>query len=75
MTIQVVEQGQIPAERPYAGTCDCCKTKIECLREDGRIVHSRDQRDPDYIAVKCPLCKNDISCYPLRSKPPLPRNK
>jgi len=64
MTIVITKQGTPPSKRPYNGTCGYCKTQYKCLQEDGDVIF--DQRDGDFLRIKCPSCGKPANAYPLR---------
>lgn len=66
MAIEILHRGNAPSEFFWEGTCNTCSTKIECKASDGDRKSSRDQRDPDWIEVKCPVCPGRINAYQTR---------
>ncbi len=54
MTIKILKQGQLPEEITYKFVCRACLTEFTAQRKDGKL-HS-DQRDGQWLEVKCPLC-------------------
>lgn len=55
MAIEIIRKGTPPAERKYKTTCPNCKTTFSFLQKD--TSYKGDQRDGDYLAVDCPVCK------------------
>lgn len=59
MAIKIIKQGQVPAKREFVAKCINCKTEVEFLQEDGEVIS--DQRDGDYISIRCPMCNHPIT--------------
>lgn len=57
--MKVLKQGLKPTERWYKGTCYSCGTEVEFQRKEAELVS--DQRDGDYVKVKCPTCNGSIT--------------
>jgi len=61
--MKILKKGCLPKERRHVATCDNCRTKFEFQEGEAKMVS--DQRDGDYLEVKCPLCKDGI-CVDVR---------
>ena len=59
MAIQVLKVGVLPTEVKYHFVCYNCKTEFIATRGDGRFAY--DQRDGDFVSVKCPTCGQETS--------------
>ena len=57
--MEILERGQLPSEKEYICTCRICKTKFKFKQSEGRVNY--DQRDGNYIEVKCPICANRVT--------------
>lgn len=57
--MKIIKQGQLPAERVYQGTCRRCTTEVEFQR--GEATYHADQRDGDFLTVRCPVCNDTIT--------------
>jgi RNase P subunit RPR2 len=58
MAIEVIERGELPEDRPYEATCNRCRSKLRFLRGDAQFT--ADQRDGDFLTVKCPVCGESV---------------
>jgi len=58
MSVKVIKQGQKPESRVYRGACRTCHTEIEFERHEAK--YNVDQRDGDYLSIRCPTCSSDI---------------
>lgn len=56
--MKIIKQGTLPKDRSYTTTCDNCDTKFSFKRSEGK--YTLDQRDGEWIEIKCPLCKERI---------------
>ena len=56
--MEILSRGNDPAKRQYTGTCTTCGTRVRFLKQEAKY-HS-DQRDGDYLSVKCPECPASI---------------
>lgn len=72
MTIKIITKGVDPKTVPMRGTCQNCKTVVECGKEDVQQYYGT-QRDMDagYSYVVCPLCTAQIVIrrYPVIPMP------
>lgn len=57
--MEIIERGEPPDERKYTGRCFTCKTKVK-FRQSEATAHY-DQRDGNYLEVKCPVCGKPIT--------------
>lgn len=57
--MKIIRRGQPPEQKTYFATCNHCKTEIEFERSEARYVS--DQRDGDFLEVKCPVCSKPIT--------------
>lgn len=53
--MKIIKQGKLPEEQIYHSVCNYCKTEFEFAEKEGKVVF--EQRDGDYVAIDCPLCK------------------
>lgn len=58
MSIEVIERGTPPGEKPYKVTCTSCRSKLKFLRTDAKFTS--DQRDGAYLTIRCPVCGTDV---------------
>ena len=58
VSVKVIKQGQKPESRVYRGSCRTCHTEIEFERHEAK--YNVDQRDGDYLSIRCPTCSSDI---------------
>lgn len=56
--MRVIKRGTPPSDRPYLVECRTCKSEIEFLRIEAKFTP--DQRDGDYLTIKCPVCHDEI---------------
>ena len=56
--MKILKRGTRPAESIHTGTCCTCNTEVEFARSEGKITY--DQRDGDFVTVKCPVCGSSI---------------
>ena len=56
--MRIIKEGQLPEGKVYVHTCVNCRTLFGFLAKEGKITY--DQRDGDFISVKCPFC--DKTC-------------
>lgn len=57
--VRIVKLGSKPQDRVYQGECTNCNTVVEFKRSAAR--YQSDQRDGDFLAVTCPVCKQSIT--------------
>jgi DNA-directed RNA polymerase subunit RPC12/RpoP len=56
--MKILKRGTPQAERVYQASCGSCGTKVEFKHSEGTVTY--DQRDGDFIEVKCPVCRSRI---------------
>jgi DNA-directed RNA polymerase subunit RPC12/RpoP len=56
--MEIISMGKDPQKVKYVGTCRTCGTRVKFERREAEY-HS-DQRDGDYLSVKCPECQSEI---------------
>lgn len=56
--MEIIKKGKLPSERVFVAVCDHCSTKFRFKQSEGKVTY--DQRDGDFISVKCPLCKKTV---------------
>jgi len=56
--MRIIKQGVAPTERVYCGTCRNCETEIEFKQHEAKT--NFDQRDGNYLSIKCPTCGETI---------------
>lgn len=54
--MKILKRGTPPEKRPYQTTCRICKTEFEFEEREGSVVY--DQRDGNYVQIKCPVCRH-----------------
>lgn len=59
--MEIIERGTPPEEKVYEGRCMNCKTKVRFKRSEGKVTF--DQRDGNFVTVKCPVCRHAINVY------------
>ena len=52
------------SEPEVAGTCNTCKSVIECLQTELKTMWPGDQRDGPSGMAKCPVCSKHMNFYP-----------
>ena len=57
--MQIIKRGVRPANRVYRASCDGCNSVIQFVHSEA-TVHI-DQRDGNYLTIKCPVCPAQIS--------------
>jgi len=57
--MRIIKRGIPPEEREYQVTCHSCRT--EFLFERKEATFHGDQRDGDYLEIKCPVCKKSVT--------------
>lgn len=57
-TMRIIKRGFIPENYVFQATCGHCKTEVEF--EANEAKRTNDQREGDFLTVKCPLCGRDI---------------
>lgn len=55
--MKIINRGVPPSEKPYTSKCGHCKTEIEFVESEARIV---DDRGDTCLVVECPVCRKDI---------------
>lgn len=53
--MKIIKKGVKMCDRLYKMECGDCGTVFEFKEKEGKVVY--DQRDGDYIEIKCPVCK------------------
>ena len=72
MAIEVIRRGHLPENDQFEAECYRCKTGVRFLRSDAQFTS--DQRDGDFVTVKCPACGDSIHVASAKGKsPPPPR--
>ena len=56
--MKVIKQGQKPENKVYRGACRTCHTEVEF--EQREAEYKVDQRDGDYLSIRCPTCSSAI---------------
>jgi len=56
--MEILFRGQLPELKVYEATCTHCETVISFVRSEA--LYRSDQRDGDYLIIKCPVCSNSI---------------
>lgn len=56
---EILVMGKLPGENKHRARCKYCGTVFRFLRSEA--TYESDQRDGDYLAIKCPLCKTSVS--------------
>lgn len=59
--MEILERGKLPSEKVYVCTCNSCESKVRFT--EGEANYQPDQRDGDYVWVKCPVCSSIITHY------------
>lgn len=59
--MEILERGKLPSEQVYVCTCGSCKSKLRFTQSEATVHY--DQRDGDYVWVKCPVCSSTITHY------------
>lgn len=55
--MKIINRGVPPSEKPYTTLCGNCKTEIEFMESEARIVHDRTDI---CLVVECPVCRKEI---------------
>jgi hypothetical protein len=56
--MEIIKKGQPKNEKTYHATCRDCGTRIKFQRKEAKETF--DQRDGNYLTVKCPVCVENI---------------
>jgi len=59
--MEIIKQGTPPSEKVYEAECRKCKSVFRFKQLEGKITY--DQRDGDFITVKCPVCGESVHKY------------
>ena len=57
--MKIIKHGTAPGDNKHRATCHNCGTVIEFMQSEAERVF--DQRDGDYLRIKCPVCPRDIT--------------
>lgn len=57
--MKIIKKGKRPEDKKHRGTCHNCKTVVEFSQSEGVVTY--DQRDGNFVTVKCPTCGQDIT--------------
>jgi DNA-directed RNA polymerase subunit RPC12/RpoP len=57
--MKTIKQGKLPEEKEHVATCRKCGTEFSFLEKEGQMIF--DQRDGNYITIKCPYCNIDCT--------------
>lgn len=57
--MRIVKHGTAPGDHKLKAKCPNCGTVIEFMQAEAEYVS--DQRDGDYLRIKCPVCPRDIT--------------
>ena len=57
--MEILHRGIAPSERTHEATCSTCQTKIRFQQHEAK--YNSDQRDGDYLSIKCPVCGHNIT--------------
>lgn len=52
--MKIIRRGQKPEQRTHQHTCRECSTVFEFEQHEAKLVF--DQRDGDFLQIKCPVC-------------------
>lgn len=52
--MKVIKKGALAGDSIYRTTCSNCKSELEFQRKEAK--YHFDQRDGDFLEVKCPVC-------------------
>jgi ribosomal protein S27E len=58
--VEVITRRTPPNDRVYEVTCTTCKSDLRFKRQEGELL--RDQRDGDFLEIKCPVCEDRVTC-------------
>jgi endogenous inhibitor of DNA gyrase (YacG/DUF329 family) len=56
--MKILKRGKRPEDKVYRAECNNCGTEVEFKYTEAK--HTFDQRDGDFLTVKCPVCKQPI---------------
>ena len=68
--MEVLKQGTHPDDKVFNGRCHYCAAEVRFRQSEGRIT--REQRDGDFITVRCPTCPENINVELRLGKSPEP---
>jgi len=57
--MEIIKRGQVPEEKTYEATCRRRSTDVRFPQQEAKRTF--DQRDGDFLTVKCPVCGHDIN--------------
>ena len=63
--MKIIKQGSLPEDRPYRSVCRRCNAEFEFLEKEGEVVF--DQRDGNFVKIKCPCCGENCTHAQHRS--------
>ena len=66
--MKILKRGTLPEERILNATCRKCQTEFEFAQSETTTVH--DQREGDYLSIRCPLCSAPVFLSSKSNPPP-----
>ena len=57
--MKIIKKGVIPSDA-YKMECRYCKAVFEFTKSETNVVF--DQRDGNFMKLKCPCCSKDLTC-------------
>jgi RNase P subunit RPR2 len=60
--VKITKVGSRPEDKEYRASCRNCKSEVEFRRNEAEYIS--DQRDGDFLSVRCPICGNLIAVTP-----------
>ncbi len=67
----IVTKRRTPLENYiFDATCVRCKSELQFQRRDGEVTS--DQRDGDFVTVKCPVCGTPVHAALSKGREPSP---
>ena len=65
--MKIIKKGVIPSDA-YKMECRYCKAVFEFTKSETNVVF--DQRDGNFMQLKCPCCSKDLTCNVQASNTP-----
>ena len=59
--MEIINRGKLPSERVYTATCTNCGSVLRFTHAEA--THHSDQRDGNFVSVKCPVCHHNVTHY------------
>lgn len=61
--MEIIKKGKLPEEQIFEGDCYYCNSLIRAKQKEIEVTHC--QRDGTYGSGQCPVCKTNMTFYPV----------